>query len=403
MRSFPGARDLALAAVFLVLPMAGGALAENGPGVTDTEIKIGSTNPYSGPASSYGTIGRAETAYFKMINEQGGINGRKINFISLDDGYSPPRTVEQIRKLVEEEKVLFLAGTLGTPTNSAIHKYVNIKKVPHIFVNTGATKWGDPKDFPWTMGFNLSYQAEGHIYAKYILATKPDAKIAILYQNDDYGKDYVKGLKDGLGDKAAKMIIAEASYEVTDPTVDSQIVTLQASGADTFYNVTIPKFAAQAIRKAYDIGWRPLQILNNVSASVGGVLKPAGLDKSVGLITAIYLIDPADPQWKNDPAMKAYKTWFAKYYQDGDINDAFNVAGYVIAEGVVEVLKRCGDDLSRENVMKQMASLKNLEVPMMLPGIKWSTGPDDFFLIESAQLARFDGKEWKLFGKVLGE
>jgi branched-chain amino acid transport system substrate-binding protein len=403
MRSFPGARDLALAAVFLVLPTAGGALAENGPGVTDTEIKIGSTNPYSGPASSYGTIGRAETAYFKMINDQGGINGRKINFISLDDGYSPPRTVEQIRKLVEEERVLFLAGTLGTPTNSAIHKYVNIKKVPHIFVNTGATKWGDPKDFPWTMGFNLSYQAEGHIYAKYILETKPNAKIAILYQNDDYGKDYVKGLKDGLGDKAGKMIVAEASYEVTDPTVDSQIVTLQASGADTFYNVTIPKFAAQAIRKAYDIGWRPLHILNNVSASVGSVLKPAGLNKSVGLITAIYLIDPADPQWKNDPALKAYKAWFEKYYPEGDIKDAFNVAGYVIGEGVVEVLKRCGNDLSRENVMKQMASIKALEVPMMLPGIKWNTSPDDFFLIESAQLARFDGKEWKLFGKVVGE
>jgi branched-chain amino acid transport system substrate-binding protein len=403
MRSFPGARALALAAVFLVLPIAGGALAENGPGVTDTEIKIGSTNPYSGPASAYGTIGRAEAAYFKMINDQGGINGRKINFISLDDGYSPPRTVEQIRKLVEEERVLFLAGTLGTPTNSAIHKYINVKKVPHIFVNTGATKWGDPKHFPWTMGFNLSYTAEGDIYAKYILANKPDAKIAILYQNDDYGKDYVKGLKDGLGDKAAKMIVAEASYEVTDPTVDSQIVTLQASGADTFFDVTTPKFAAQAIRKAYDIGWKPLHILNNVSASVGAVLTPAGLDKSVGLITAIYLIDPADPQWKNNPAFKAYKAWFEKYFPDGNINDGFNVNGYVIAEGVVQILKMCGDDLSRENVMKQMASLKDLEVPMMLPGITWSTGPDDFFLIESAQLARFDGKEWKLFGKVMGK
>ena len=373
-----------------------------GPGVTDSEIKIGNTNPYSGPASAYGTIGRSEAAYFNMINEQGGVNGRKINFISLDDGYSPPRTVEQIRKLIEEEQVLFLAGTLGTPTNTAIHKYVNAKKVPHIFVNTGATKWGDPKNFPWTMGFNLSYQAESHIYANYILETKPDAKIAILYQNDDYGKDYVKGLKDGLGDKAAKMIVAEASYEVTDPSIDSQIVSLQASGADTFFNVTTPKFAAQAIRKVYDIGWKPLHILNNVSASVGSVLTPAGLDKSVGLITVAYLKDPADPQWKNDPAFKDYAAWLKKYYPEADLKDGFNVAGYVVGEGVVHVLKMCGDDLTRENVMKQMASIKNFEAPMMLPGIKWNTSADDFFLIEGGQLGRFDGKEWKLFGKVLG-
>src|SRR5262245_24913618 len=323
MPSLPAARGLALAVALCVLSAAGAALAQKkyGPGVTDTEIKIGSTNPYSGPASAYGTIGRAEAAYFKMINDQGGVNGRKINFISLDDGYSPPRTVEQIRKLVEVEQVLLLTGTLGTPTNTAIHKYVNAKKVPHIFVNTGAVKWGDPKNFPWTMGFNLNYGAEGDIYANYLLKNKPDAKIAILYQNDDYGKDYVKGLKEGLGDKAAKMIVAEASYEVTDPTVDSQIVTLQASGADTFYNVTTPKFAAQAIRKAYDIGWRPLHILNNVSASVGAVLIPAGLEKSVGLITALYVVDPADPQWKNDAAFKEYKAWFEKYYADGDIKD----------------------------------------------------------------------------------
>jgi len=381
------------------------ALAQKkyGPGASDTEVKIGSTNPYSGPASAYGTIGRAEAAYFKMINEQGGVSGRKINFVSLDDGYSPPRTVEQIRKLVEEEQVLFLAGTLGTPTNTAIHKYVNVKKVPHIFVNTGATKWGDPKNFPWTMGFNLSYQAEGHIYARYLLETKPDAKIAILFQNDDYGKDYVKGLRDGLGDKAEKMIVSEVSYEVTDPTVDSQIVTLKASGADTFYNVTTPKFAAQAIRKVYDIGWRPLHILNNVSASVGSVLTPAGLDKSVGLITALYFKDPADPQWKNDPGMKDYTAWFKKYYPEGDLKDGFNVAGYLIAQGVVQVLKQCGDDLTRENVMRQMANFKDIQMPMMLPGIKWNTSPEDFFLIESGQLARFDGKEWKLFGKVLGK
>jgi ABC-type branched-subunit amino acid transport system substrate-binding protein len=384
--------------------MAGPAAAEKkyGPGASDTEIKVGNTMPYSGPASAYGTIGRAETAYFKMINERGGVNGRKINFISLDDGYSPPRTVEQVRKLVEEEQVLLLAGMLGTPTNTAIHKYVNAKKVPHIFVNTGATKWGDPKNFPWTMGFNLNYQAEGALYAKYILENKPTAKIAILFQNDDYGKDYVKGLKDGLGDKAAKLIVAEASYEVTDPSIDSQIVSLKASGADTFYNVTTPKFAAQAIRKVYDIGWKPMHILNNVSASVGSVLTPAGLDKSVGLITALYLKDPLDQQWQSDEDMKTYTAWFKKYYPEGDIKDAFNVSGYVVAYGLVHVLKACGDDLSRENVMKQMTSLKGLEVPMMLPGVKWTTGPDDYFLIESGQLARFDGKEWKRFGRVLG-
>jgi ABC-type branched-subunit amino acid transport system substrate-binding protein len=373
------------------------------PGASDTEIKVGNINPYSGPASAYGQIGKTIAAYFKMVNAEGGVNGRKINFISLDDGYSPPRTVEQVRKLVEEEQVLFLAGTLGTPTNTAIHKYVNAKKVPHIFVNTGATKWGDPKNYAWTMGFNLSYQNEGHIYARYILDTKPDAKIAVLFQNDDYGKDYVKGLKDGLGDKAAKMIVAEVSYEVTDPTIESQIVSLKASGADTFYNVTTPKFAAQAIRKVYDIGWKPLHILNNVSASVGAVLTPAGLDKSAGLITAQYLKDPADPQWKNDPGMKEYVAWFTKYYPEGDVKDSFNVSGYLIAQGVVQVLKQCGDDLSRENVMRQMASIRDLQMSMMLPGIKWNTGPDDFFLIESGQLARFDGKEWVLFGKVIGK
>lgn len=387
-----------------ILACAGGASGAKSydPGASDEEIKIGQTMPYSGPASAYGTIGRTEAAYFDMINAQGGVNGRKIRLISLDDGYSPPRTVEQIRKLVEEEQVLFLAGTLGTPTNTAIHKYVNAKKVPHIFVNTGATKWGDPKNYPWTMGFNLSYQAEAHLYAAYILENKPDAKIAILYQNDDYGKDYVKGLKDGLGDKAVKMVVAEVSYEVTDTSVDSQIVSLQASGADTFFNVTTPKFAAQAIRKAYDIGWKPLHILNNVSASVGSVLTPAGLDKSVGLITVAYLKDPADPQWKNDPAFKEYAAWLKKYYPEADIKDLFNVNGYTIAQGVVYVLKACGDDLTRENVMKQMASLHDLQMPLMLPGIKWNTGPDDFFLIEGGQLARFDGKEWKLFSKVLG-
>ncbi len=388
------------AAAFAATP----ALAQKkyGPGASDTEIKIGNTMPYSGPASAYGTVGRAMAAYFQSVNDQGGINGRKINFISLDDGYSPPRTVEQTRKLVEEEQVLFLAGNLGTPTNSAIHKYVNAKKVPHISLNTGATKWGDPKNFPWTMGYNLSYQAEAKIYARYILETKPDAKIAILYQNDDYGKDYVKGLKDGLGDKAARMIVAEASYEVTDATIDSQIVSLKSSGADTFFNVTTPKFAAQAIRKASDIGWKPLHILNNVSSSVGSVLTPAGLDKSVGLITALYGKDPVDPQWKNDAGMKEYLAWFKKYLPDGDVKDGLNVAGYSNAQVVVQVLRQCGDDLSRENVMRQAANIKDLQLPMVLPGIKANTSPEDYFLIESGQLARFDGKEWVLFGKVIG-
>jgi ABC-type branched-subunit amino acid transport system substrate-binding protein len=395
---------VAIAASVGVMLIAGTAQAEKnyGPGVTDGEIKIGQTMPYSGPASAYGTIGKASSAYFDMINSQGGVNGRKIKFISLDDGYSPPRTVEQTRKLVEEEQVLFLFGPLGTPTNSAIHKYVNAKGVPHVFLNTGATKWGDPKNFPWTIGWNLSYQAEARIYARYILDTKPEAKIAVLYQNDDYGKDYLKGLKDGLGDKAAKMIVAEVSYEVTDPTIDSQIVTLQASGADTFVNITTPKFAAQAIRKVADIGWKPFHLLNNVSASVGSVLTPAGLEKSVGLITASFYKDPGDPQWKNDPAIKEWTAWMKKYYPDGNIADIFNLVGYVQAQAMVEVLKRCGDNLSRDNLMKQVTSIKDLQLPLILPGIKLNTSADDFFLIEQAQLARFDGKEWKLFGKVLG-
>lgn len=392
-------------AAFVGAVLTGCAEQQSGgdPGVTDTEIKIGSTNPYSGPASAYGTIGRSSTAYFDMINEQGGVNGRKINFISLDDGYSPPRTVEQIRKLVEEERVLFLAGTLGTPTNTAIHKYVNAQEVPHIFVNTGASKWANPDNFPWTMGWNLSYPNEAKLYAQYLLKNKPNAKIAILYQNDDYGKDYVHGLRDGLGDSADSMIVAEASYEVTDATVDSQIVSLQASGADTFFNVTTPKFAAQAIRKVYDIGWRPVHILNNVSSSVGSVLKPAGLEKSVDLITAVYFKDPSDPQWAEHADVKEYKAWFEKYYPEGNIDDAFNVSGYSIAWGVVEVLKRCGDDLTRANVMKQMTSFKDVEAPMMLPGVKWSTSAEDFSLIEAGQLARFDGEKWVLFGEIIGK
>jgi branched-chain amino acid transport system substrate-binding protein len=388
----------------IVLGGSGTAFAEKkyDTGASDTEIKIGQTMPYSGPASAYGTIGKVSQAYFDKINAEGGINGRKINFISLDDGYTPPRTVEQIRKLVEQEQVLLLFGTLGTPTNSAIHKYVNQKKIPHVFLNTGATKWNDPKNYPWTMGWNLSYQAEGKIYAKYILQTKPDAKIAILYQNDDYGKDYVKGLKDGLGDKAAKMVVSEVSYEVTDPTIDSQIVSLKGSGADTFFNVTTPKFAAQAIRKIADIGWKPLHILNQVSSSVGAVLTPAGLDKSIGLITAAPYKDAVDPQWKDDAAIKQYFDFMKKHYPAGDVSDIFNVAAYANTQALVHVLKACGDNLTRENIMKQAASIKDLQIGVMLPGVKINTSAEDYSMISQAQLARFDGKEWKLFGEVLG-
>ena len=381
------------------------ALAQKkyGPGVTDTEIKIGNTNPYSGPASAYGTIARSESAYFAMINDQGGVNGRKIAFISLDDAYSPPKTVEQVRRLVEQDEVLLLFQSLGTPSNTAIHKYMNAKKVPQLFVATGATKWGDPQNFPWTMGWQPNYQTEAHLYAKYLLQNKPDAKIAVLYQNDDYGKDYLKGFHDGLGKHAEKLIAREVSYEVTDPTVDSQIVTLQASGAETLFIIATPKFAAQAIRKAYDVGWRPLTFLNNVSSSIAAVLEPAGLEKSVGLVTALYFKDPNDPQWANDPAMKSWQGWMKKYYPDGNVNDGFNVYGYLVAQTLVQALKQCGDDLTRENVMQQAANLKDLALPMLLPGIKINTSAADFYPVDQIQLARFDGKRWVLFGEVLGK
>src|SRR5881628_1969084 len=353
----------------------GGVAAQTVVGVTATEIKVGNTNPYSGPASAYGTIGKAIGAYFKKVNDEGGINGRKINYISYDDAYSPPKAVEMVRKLVEQDQVAALFQTLGTPTNSAIHKYVNQQKVPHLFVATGATKWNDPQHFPWTMGFQPNYQTEGRIYAQYILKNLPDAKIGILYQNDDYGKDYVKGLKDGLGEAAKKLIVMEQSYEVTDPTVDSKIANLKNSGANVFYNVTIPKFAVQAIKKAHDIGWKPLHILNNVSASVDVVLKPAGLEASKDLITALYLKDPTDPQWRNDAGMKDWLVFMQKYYPEGNTKDAFNVYGYTVAQGLVHVLKQCGKDLSRENIMRQAASIKDLALPLLLPGIKVNTSP----------------------------
>ncbi|HSV60973.1 MAG TPA: ABC transporter substrate-binding protein [Variovorax sp.] len=400
----PDRRATLIAGAVMIMMAGAPAMAQQkkyGPGASDTEIKLGQTMPYSGPASAYGTIGKLQQAYFKMINDRGGINGRKINLISLDDGYSPPKAVEQVRKLVEQDEVLALFQTLGTPSNSAIHKYVNAKKVPHLFLATGATKWSDPKNFPWTIGFNLSYQAEGLIYAKYLMKEKPNAKIAILYQNDDYGKDLLKGVKDGLGAKGAKMIVAEATYEVTDPTVDSQIVTLQGSGADTFIDITTPKFAAQAIRKAHDSGWKPLHIINNVGASVGSVLTPAGLDKSTGLVTMQYYKDPNDPQWKDDPAMLEWRAFMGHFYREGDPKDASNLYAYLAAQVMVQVLKQCGNDLTRENVMKQAASIKNLKLALLLPGMSLNTTATDFSMVKQAQLSKFTGTQWALFGDLI--
>jgi branched-chain amino acid transport system substrate-binding protein len=368
------------------------------PGVTDTEIKIGQTMPYSGPASAYGVIGRTEVAYFKMINEQGGINGRKINLISLDDGYSPPRTVEQVRRLVEDEKVAFLFNTLGTPPNLAIRPYCNEHKIPQLFVATGAATFSDPKQFFWTMGWQPNYQTEASIFAKHILKTKPDAKIAALYQNDDFGKDYLIGLKAGLGADHAGMLIKEASYEVSEPTVDSQIVTLQGSGADVLLIAATPKFSAQAIRKAYDIGWKPVRYMTDVSQSIASVMKPAGLEKSKGVITAVYGKDPTDARWKDDPGFKEYKAFVDKYMSPKDLIDANVAYGFGVPATLVQVLKQCGNDLSRENVMKQAANLKNLELPMLLPGIKINTGPDDYRPIKQEALATFNGESWEQFG-----
>jgi branched-chain amino acid transport system substrate-binding protein len=393
---------LAATVVFGLAAMTGGlAIAEKkyDPGASDSEIKIGNTNPYSGPASAYGTIGKTIAAYFNKVNAEGGINGRKINFISYDDGYSPPKTVEQARKLVESDEVLFLFQTLGTPPNSAIQKYMNSKKVPQLFVATGATKWGDPKNFPWTMGWQPTYQAEGHIYAKYLLEHHPNGKIGILYQNDDYGKDYVKGLKDGLNGKI--QIVSELPYETTDPTVDSQIVNLKASGADIFFNVTTPKFAAQAIKKAAEIGWKPVHLLNNVSQSVGAVLKPAGLENSKGIYSSYYLKDPTDPQWKDDPAYKDWAAFMEKYYPEGDRTSSFPVYGYAVTQSLVGVLKQCGDDLTRANIMKQAASLKDQQIGMLLPGIKINTSPTDFYPIEQMQMQEFNGERWVPIGPIL--
>ncbi len=369
-------------------------------GATDSVIRIGNTNPYSGNASAYGVIGQTLDAYFKMVNDQGGINGRKIEFTSYDDGYSPPKTVEMVRKLVEQDKVLFVFQTLGTPPNTAIHRYMNQKKVPQLFVATGASKWGQPKQFPWTMGWQPDYVTEGAIYAKHILATVKDPKIGILMQNDDYGKDYYNGFIQGLADKKS-LVTQLATYEVTDPTVDSQMIQLKNTGANVFFNITTPKFAAQAIKKAHEIEWRPAHYLNNVSASVGAVIRPAGFDASQGIITAQYLKDPTDKQWTKSPDMIAWNVFMDKYMPQGDKKSTFHAFGYAVTATVVEVLKKCGDTLTRENVMKQAASLKGVEVPLLLPGIKVNPSSTDFYPIQSVRLARVKGESFELFGEIL--
>jgi branched-chain amino acid transport system substrate-binding protein len=377
------------------------AAKKYGPGVTDTEIKIGNTCFYSGPASSYGTFGKCEAAYFRMINDRGGVKGRRIDFISYDDAYSPPKTVEQTRRLVEQDDVLLILNPLGTPTNTATRHYLNEKKVPQLFVGTGASKWNDPKHFPWTMGWLPTYLSEGRAYAAYILATKPDAKVGVLYQNDDGGKDYLRGVTEGLGSKADSMIVLAASYETTDPTVDSQIIEMRAKGVDVFVDIAIPKFAAQAIRKAAEIKWKPLHILIGVANSVAATLKPAGLENSIGVISDFILKDPTDPQWRDDPGYKDWVAFMDKYYPGGDKIDIFNVAAPCFAQTFIQVLKQCGDDLTRENIMRQAANLHDLALPMLLPGITINTSPTDFAPIKQIRMARFDGRRWQLFGPLI--
>jgi branched-chain amino acid transport system substrate-binding protein len=371
------------------------------PGVTDTEIKIGNIMPYSGPASAYGVIGRTEAAYFRKINAEGGINGRKINFISYDDAYSPPKAVEQARRLVESDEVFLIFDPLGTPSNTAIQKYMNAKKVPQLFVSSGATKWNDPQNFPWTIGWQPNYQSEARIYARYILRERPNARIGVLYQNDDYGKDYLKGLKDGLGDKAASMIVAEDAYEVAETTIDTHVVKMKSLGVDVFVDVATPKFAAQAIRKTGEIGWKPLHILNSVATSIGAVIKPAGFENAQGIISVAYLMDPTDPTWRDDPGMKAFDEFQARYFPEGNRADALLVTGYNMAQTLVQVLKQCGDNLTRENAMKEAANLKNFRTTNLLPGITINTSPIDFAPIKQVRLRKFKGETWELFGPML--
>jgi ABC-type branched-subunit amino acid transport system substrate-binding protein len=371
------------------------------PGASDTEIKIGQTVPFSGPASAYATVGKAQAAYMKMINDQGGVNGRKLNLIQYDDAYSPPKTVEQVRKLVESDEVLLTFQIIGTPPNAAVQKYLNAKKVPQLFAATGASKFTDPKHFPWTMGFNPSYFVEGRIYGQYILKEHPNAKVGVLYQNDDLGKDYLNGLKAGLGDKAAKMIVAAASYELTDPTVDSQILKIRDAGADLIFSASTPKQAAQAIKKIAELGWHPVHIVDINAASVGAVMKPAGLEASKGVISVGYVKDPADPNWKDDPGTQRYLAFMQKYYPDGDKNSSFNVYGYITAQLLVDVLKQCGDDLTRANVMKQASNLTNVNLDMLLPGISVTTTPTDYRVNKQFQMARFDGERWERYGSII--
>jgi len=389
-------------ALIATLAISGSALAQKkyDTGASDTEIKIGNIMPYSGPASAYGVIGKTEEAYFKKINAEGGINGRKITFVTYDDGYSPPKAVEQARKLVESDEVLVVFNPLGTPSNSAIQKYLNSKKVPQLFVATGATKWNEPKDFPWTMGWQPSYQSEARIYAKFLLKEKPDGKIAIMYQNDDFGKDYLKGLKDGLGAKAS-MIVAEESYETSEPTIDNHIVKLKATGADVFINITTPKFAAQAIKKIKEVDWKTMHIVSNVSASVGSVIKPAGFENAQGILSAAYAKDGADAQWDSDPGMKKFYAFLEKYYPEANKLDGSVVYGYGAAQTMVKVLEMCGDDLTRANVMKQAASLKDFTPDTLLPGVKINTAATDFAPIEQLQMQRFKGEKWELFGDII--
>ncbi len=393
--------SMAIATLLSLGALVGAAEAKDEPGVTATEIKIGQTMPYSGPASAYGVIGKGEAAYFKMINDKGGINGRKINLMSLDDGYAPPKTVEQIRKLVESDGVAFIFQSLGTAPNTAIQKYLNQKQVPQLFVATGADKWSDYEHNSWTMGWQPSYRVEARVYGRYLLEQKKDAKICVLYQNDDFGKDYLVGLKDVLGETYAKMVVKEASYEVTDPTIDSQVATLQASGCNTLVTAATPKFAAQTIRKVFDIGWKPLHFMTNVSVSVTAVMQPAGVEKGIGIITGAYLKDPTDPEFKNDPGMNEWRDFMKRYLPDADANDVNYVYAYGVSTTLAQVLTQCGNDLSRANVMKQAANIKHLKLPVALPGMELNTGPTDYRPISQMQLQKWNGKTWERFGKLI--
>jgi branched-chain amino acid transport system substrate-binding protein len=371
------------------------------PGASDTEIKLGQTMPYSGPVSAFATLGRAEMAYYAMINDQGGVNGRKITMLSLDDGFSPPKTVEQTRKLIEEDNVLAIVGSLGTATNSAVQKYLNGKKIPQLFLASGATKWADPEHYPWTMTFTWTYQAEARVYASYVLKFIPDATVAVLYQNDDFGRDFLKGFRERFGDKASSIIVKEASYEVSDATVDSQIVELAGTGANVFFNISTPKFTAQAIRKAYDIGWHPVQFIDNPAASVGTVMKPAGVEKAKGVMSTGFVKDPTDPQFRDDEDFKTWLVWMRKYFPEGSLEDPQNAVGYAQAQTMVRVLRQCGDDLTRENIMRQAANLKSFHPAMLIDGVNLSTSPTNYEPMRKLRMVRFDGERFTYFGEII--